>query len=210
MTIEMIKVIDEKRNEIGIASRNEVHKKGYWHETFHCWVISKKENGYNLHLQVRSETKKDFPSLLDITAAGHLLAHETVQDGVREVQEELGLDVAFNDLILLGIIPDRLHIADFLDNEWCHVFLYESMRPIEGYSLQREEVAGIVAVDLSAFLKLCEGEERTILGEGFLMNQDNEQIPFKRMISKADFVPHEEAYFKNVASSIHKYIGQWQ
>ncbi|WP_259455614.1 NUDIX domain-containing protein [Bacillus sp. PK3_68] len=208
METEMIRVVDEKRKEIGIASRDDVHKKGHWHETFHCWVISKKENSYTIHLQVRSEIKKDFPGLLDITAAGHLLAHETVQDGVREVQEELGLDVSFNDLILLGTVPDRLHMGDFLDNEWCHVFLYESLKPIEDYSLQKEEVSGIVSVDLSVFLRFCQGEELNMLGEGFLIGVDNEQIPFRRMISKADFVPHEETYFQRTASLIQKYISR--
>ena len=208
MTTEMIRVVDEKRNGIGLASRNEVHKKGYWHETFHCWVISREENRYNIHLQVRSEAKKDFPGLLDITAAGHLLAHETVRDGVREVQEELGLDVSFNDLTPLGIVPDCLHVADFLDNEWCHVFLYESMQPIEEYSLQKEEVAGIVSVDLSAFLEFCRGKKHDIWAEGFLTGEDNERMPFRQMISKIDFVPHEETYLKSVASFIHKHINQ--
>jgi len=84
MENEQLKIFDEYRNQIGIATREDVHRLGYWHEAFHCWFISKEKGTDYLYLQLRSNTKKDYPNLLDITAAGHLLANETVQDGVRD------------------------------------------------------------------------------------------------------------------------------
>jgi hypothetical protein len=62
METEQLKIFDENRNPIGVASREDVHRLGYWHETFHCWFV-------------------------DITAAGHLMADESVEDGVREIKE---------------------------------------------------------------------------------------------------------------------------
>ncbi|MGB6409093.1 MAG: NUDIX domain-containing protein, partial [Planococcus donghaensis] len=141
METESLRIFDEHRVAQGEASRKTVHEKGYWHETFHCWVVSREDEKDMIYLQLRSEDKKDFPGLFDITAAGHLLADETVKDGVREVREELGLKVSFNELISLGTIKDQLAIGGFLDNEHCHCFLYHKKNNHDKtFELQKEEV----------------------------------------------------------------------
>ena len=78
--VEMINVVDKERNIIGVKSRELVHLDGDWHETFQCWFIEPVENSFYIYVQKRSANKKDFPSMYDITAAGHLLAEETVED----------------------------------------------------------------------------------------------------------------------------------
>lgn len=102
---EILTIFDEAGSRTGTAPREEVHRLGHWHETFHCWFISKDQEIPCIYLQLRSEQKHDYAGLLDITAAGHLLANETVEDGIREVQEELGLEISFEELIPLGTIP---------------------------------------------------------------------------------------------------------
>ena len=97
MSIEWIQAVDEKRQPLGIKSREEIHRLGYWHETFHCWFVKKVHNEWMIYFQLRSKEKADYPLLLDITAAGHLLAGETINDGIREIDEELGLAVQLQD-----------------------------------------------------------------------------------------------------------------
>ncbi|MBB6453277.1 isopentenyldiphosphate isomerase [Salirhabdus euzebyi] len=84
MDTERLKIFDDNRNELGVASREDVHKKGFWHETIQCWFISREQDADYIYFQIRSEKKKDYPGMYDITAAGHILANETVEDGVRE------------------------------------------------------------------------------------------------------------------------------
>lgn len=122
MEHELLKIFDQYRNHAGVASREEVHREGYWHETFHCWFVREEEGVQYIYLQKRSALKKDYPDLLDITAAGHILAQETIQDGVREIKEELGVDVSFNELIPLGIIEYSVARDELKDNELSHVF----------------------------------------------------------------------------------------
>jgi 8-oxo-dGTP pyrophosphatase MutT (NUDIX family) len=63
--------------------------------------------------------------LLDI----NILAHETPLDGLREVKEELGIDLTVEDLQSLGTIKDSLVSPEFIDRELCHVFLYKEHQP---------------------------------------------------------------------------------
>jgi isopentenyldiphosphate isomerase len=81
MENERLKIFDKDRNQVGVATRGEVHRIGHWHKAFHCWFVSREDEIDYIYLQLRSNLKKDYPNLLDITAAGHLLAHETVPYG---------------------------------------------------------------------------------------------------------------------------------
>ncbi|MGI2328554.1 NUDIX hydrolase [Planococcus sp. YIM B11945] len=196
METEQIAYCSEEGQPLGVAAREEVHKRGLWHETFHCWIVSKRDGRDVIHLQLRSAEKKDFPDLLDITAAGHLLAGETVEDGIREVEEELGIAVAYSSLIPLGVIKDQIRHKDFIDNERCNVFLYQAPPNVEErYMLQQEEVAGMVEVEFEAFYSWCFGEqdELEVCGMGRLLN---------KTVTLKDLVPHSEAYWQNVAQAI--------
>ncbi|WP_407645941.1 NUDIX hydrolase [Actinacidiphila oryziradicis] len=88
--------------------RIEAHLQGKWHRTVHCWVVSA-ERGGQILLQKRSDTMKNFPGLLDVSAAGHLEAGEPVEAGLREVTEELGIEVDRSRLHHLG---ERVEVAD--------------------------------------------------------------------------------------------------
>jgi isopentenyldiphosphate isomerase len=203
---EMLKIFDENRNEIGVAPRDEVHKFGYWHETFHCWFVLSEGGVDYLYFQLRSEIKKDYPNLLDITAAGHLLAHETILDGIREVKEELGIAVSFDSLISLGIIKYCVEMENFIDKELASAFLYHSKHTFDEYELQVEEVSGIVRAEFNSFYELWFGNRHEIMIEGFEINQDGSRASVKRNVSKSCFVPHEDDYYEQILISIRNNI----
>lgn len=203
MKTEMLRVFDENGKVTGIASREEVHQRGYWHETFHCWIISRKDGKDCIHLQLRSPLKKDFPSLFDITAAGHLASDETVKDGIREVEEELGLAVAFEDFIPLGIIKDEIREEEFLDNERCHNFLYRmDKNPDAMFELQKEEVAGMTAVEFTAFADLCLGKREQVVAEGFEVAEEGSRKALITNISLDNLVPHSRGYLEEAVIRI--------
>lgn len=200
MEAEKINIYTESNQYLGMAAREDVHRQGYWHQTFHCWFISQKDGKDWIHLQLRSSAKKDFPNLFDITAAGHLLVNETAEDGVREVEEELGLAIAFEDLIPLGVIKDQIHQEGFIDNEHCHNFLYLAKENSDlRFELQKEEVAGMVSADFQAFSELCTGKRAQAAVEGFKMADDGTAEPFAKTIRKTDLVPHSQSYLEQVA-----------
>ncbi|WP_078380506.1 NUDIX hydrolase [Sutcliffiella halmapala] len=195
MESEKLKIFDEYRNFLGVATRAEVHKVGHWHETFHCWVVSREEDGDYIYFQLRSPIKKDYPNLLDITAAGHLLANETVEDGIREVREEIGLEVTIGELHSLGIIPYSNQQGDLIDKELAHAFLLIRNCEMEDFQLQLEEVVGIVKIRLDDCRELWSGTKETIFISGFNITAAGEHIKVKKAVTKEAFVPHEDHFY---------------
>jgi len=207
MENELLNIFDENMNHIGSATRQEVHKLGHWHETFHCWFISKDNEKDYIYFQKRSDSKKDYPNLLDITAAGHILANETIKDGVREVKEELGIDVSINELIPLGVIKYSVTQEEFIDKELSNVFLYNSQKAFEDFILQTEEVSGIVRANFESFCEFWLGDRKDILIDGFELNNAGKRVSVKKIVDKSSFVQHELAYYEKVLKLISEKIG---
>lgn len=194
----MLKVFDGDRKQIGVATREEVHRIGYWHEVFHCWFVSREAGVDYIYLQHRCAMKKDYPNLLDITAAGHLLAHETIYDGVREIKEEIGIDVSFAELVPLGIIEYHVTKENFIDKEIANVFLYESTQCFNDFTLQKEEVSGMVKVELDDFEDLWAGTKEEVNIQGFEINHDDHRMMIDQYVGRDKFVPHEVSYYKSI------------
>ncbi|MFD0710518.1 NUDIX domain-containing protein [Paenibacillus sp. GCM10027626] len=208
MENELLQIFDENHRPIGTATRSEVHKAGYWHETFHCWFISREAGEAYIFLQIRSDLKKDYPSLYDITAAGHILAHETIADGVREVREEIGIDVTINDLVSLGVMNYCVLSEEIRDKELAHVFLYETNNTLtfDDFTLQKEEVAGMIRVNLKDFFALWNHVQEEVRVEGFVIDEAGEKVFFSENAGKDRFVPHEQAYYEHVLEAILVYL----
>jgi isopentenyldiphosphate isomerase len=150
---ELLDVFDDRGWHVGVKRRDAVHRDGDWHLAFHLWVA--RPDG--VLLQRRAATKSSWPSFLDASAAGHLLAGEAIQDGLREAEEELGTVYVFDDLESLGVHrvadPER---SGIVNRELQHVFAVRDDRPLEQWTaFDRVEVDGLVLVDHDAFTALA-------------------------------------------------------
>ena len=202
METELLTICDRAGVSIGEATREEVHKKGYWHKTFQCYVIGIESDAEYMYIQLRSQGKKDFANLYDITAAGHILSNESVEEGVREVNEELGLNVSSDELLSLGIIPNIIITENIRDYELSHVFLYEMNEPMDTFILQQEEVSGIAKAPLREFIDFFNGKLEHIVIEGYRLDLNSEKNWFSESITRENFVPHSTEYFLGVAKAI--------
>lgn len=205
MGSEILNIFDEHQTPFGTATRDEVHELGLWHETFHCWFVGIENDVKVIYLQLRSPSKKDYPSLFDITAAGHLLSTETAQDGVREVEEETGIEVSYEDLHPLGIIPYSIESPGMIDNELAHVFLYQTTHQLTDFRVQPEEVAGMSYVAIRDFIDLWRGKLDEIPSSGFELTEKENQQSVERILHRSEFVPHPVSYFEAVIRGIEEY-----
>ncbi|NDI33910.1 NUDIX hydrolase [Chengkuizengella sediminis] len=197
--LELLHIFDEDMNLIGKQPRDKVHKKGYWHETFHCWITVREEEDTFLLFQKRASCKADYPNFLDITSAGHLLASETIKDGVREVEEELGLKVKFEELISIGIIKEEIRTEAIIDREFCHVYLYEA-DIIPKFKLQQEEVASIFKIKLDEVIELFEGH----LSEIKAIEINNKNECKERVVYKKHILNDSGGYYQQIFDFIKK------
>ncbi len=74
---------------------------GEWVGGIHIWIYTRNPEPAVL-LQVRSKQARIAPNKLDVTAAGHYDVGEQGLDGLRELREELGIDVSREDCVLWG------------------------------------------------------------------------------------------------------------
>lgn len=202
-TEEQFDIYNEDGKWIGTAPRSEVHANGYWHKSFHCWLIRDTEEGRKLLFQKRVSGKDTFPSCYDITAAGHLSAGETVQDASRELEEELGLAIAYSQLTPLVEVKDELYGEvngiPFKDLEISTVFGFNHTQPLYQYRLQQSEVQGLYEVLLSDMLDLFESKVKEVHAIGIhSQDEGNAEALFTETIRTEQFVPRQPSYYISI------------
>lgn len=194
--IEELAVFNEHDQRVGIATRDHIHAAGLWHETFHCWFIEDRNGERIVYLQLRSADKKDYALHYDITAAGHLLAAETPEDGIREVAEELGVDVSFSELQSIGTLQNIVLTPAISDREWARCYVYKVTTPLT-FTLQQEEVAALMTCPLADFAALIYGELSSV-------SLCDVQHGTKHTASRAQLVPHPQGYYESIIAALKK------
>ncbi|WP_366291185.1 NUDIX domain-containing protein [Paenibacillus sp. AN1007] len=170
MTPERFDIYDNQQKWIGTAPRNEVHAKGYWHRSFHCWIVRDEGDQRMILFQRRRDIKDTFPGYYDITAAGHLTAGEQLQDASRELEEELGVHTSFEALTYLFTAEQQLQGevrgVPFLDREISAVYGLCLNQPLESYRLQASEVDSLYEAPLDELIALFEQQTNVIQASG--------------------------------------------
>jgi len=101
---ELLEVVDENNQVKGIATRREIHEKGWRHRSVHILIFNSKGD---LYLQKRSTIKDQYPEHWDTSAAGHTDPGESqLEAAQRELQEELGLDVPLLEVFQYPACPE--------------------------------------------------------------------------------------------------------
>jgi isopentenyldiphosphate isomerase len=198
MKQEYFDIYNENMEHIGIELRSVVHKKGYWHKSFQCWFVCKEGSEEYILFQKRHADKDTYPNLLDITAAGHLSAGETVEDASRELEEELGIAADFKELLPLGIVKEEKVEVNFIDREFGNGFLYYCKIPMENFTLQADEVVGMFKAKLEDARLLFDNKLEYIVVEGYETNALGGKEKSQLKVSLQDFVPHDLKYYNKV------------
>ena len=164
--MEFFDLLDEAGNKTGnIKAREAVHQDGDWHRTVHVWIVN---NNDEILLQKRSPNKDSYPNMWDISSAGHLaLGDDSLSCAVREIKEELGLDISPSQLTFIGTKKSkRRYNSTFIDNEFNDIYLLRISFNIKNLCLQKEEVSEVRLVSINEFRTMIKANDKTLLMHG--------------------------------------------
>lgn len=160
------------------ALKSEIHANGYYHNTAHIWLYTKNKE---ILLAQRAASKSICPLLWDVSVAGHVDTGELIiQAAIREVKEEIGLDLLSNQLKKIGVFKClQSYQSGIIDNEFHHTYISELKVPLSQLKRQIGEVEALKLVSFETF--------KTLLSH---IGEDNH------------FVPSNKSYYEFVLTSI--------
>ena len=141
----------------------DAHRTGAWHRAVHIWIVTP---GRRVLLQRRAAVKENYPSLWDVSCAGHCSAGESATEAaVRELAEELGLAVDPVDLQPLGSIREQcvLNGGKYVDHELHDLFLLRRDVDLDALVLQPEEVDDVALVPIDELRARVEARDPSLV-----------------------------------------------
>lgn len=191
---ELLDVVEPDGTAVGPRRRDEVHAEGLWHQVFHCLIVRPGPPAAVV-LQQRSARARSFPGKLDLSATGHLTAGEVPADGVRELAEEMGVDVDPARLVPLGA---RLLVDDGgegRNRERVHAFLLLDDRPLDRFRPDPGAVEAVVEIAVEDLLALMAHAAPAVPARRWIPGAP----PGPVTVSPEDLVPATDGYWTVLA-----------
>lgn len=142
-TEEQYDILDQNGNKTGeVLPKSIVHEYELLHGVVQVWIY----NGEGeVLLQLRSKSKKIFPGVWDISAAGHISAGETpLGAAIREIEEEIGIKVESEELTQVGIVYDNVPLLpDKTHPELAWVYILRKELNPQKLALQKSELDAV-------------------------------------------------------------------
>lgn len=163
MTEEYFDVLDENGNKTGKTKlRSEVHRDGDWHKSVHIWILNEKGD---VLLQRRCPTKDSNPNMLAASCAGHLEAgDDSLACAVRELKEELGLDVRPEELQYVDTFKVSKHYTEtFFNREFQDMYVLRISKTIDEMKYQESEISEIIYVPYKKFKNMVANRQPDLL-----------------------------------------------
>jgi 8-oxo-dGTP pyrophosphatase MutT (NUDIX family) len=200
---ELLSAVEVTGRPLGDLGRDEVHRRGLWHDVFHCLVVRTTPPA-RVVLQRRRVGARSFPGLLDLTATGHLAAGEAPLDGLRELREEVGVDAPPERLVPLGIRLLADDGGEGRNRERAHVYLLPDDRPLTDFRLDPGEVSGLVELTVADLLGLLADPD--LVAPCSAVAAEVGAQPVASTCRGADLVPAHSGYWAVLAVMAERYV----
>ncbi len=174
-----------------------------WLGTFNIWLYTKNPEPSIIY-QMRSPNALWAPSKLDVAAGGHYEAGEQGLDGMREMNEELGVDIPKERVHFFGRKMNSSVDVKGRARKWViSIYDAEYMGELSDMKLQKEEVAAIVRVPLETLVGIFSAELSNYEAEAI----DNEGKPFVYNVTVDSFPYNFDDYQRRMAEFLALKLG---
>ncbi|MCT4612520.1 MAG: NUDIX domain-containing protein [Clostridia bacterium] len=160
--MEYVDILDELGNLTGEKiSKKEAHKIGLWHRSVWIYILN---SNNEILLQKRADSKDAFPGVWDLSVAGHVSAGETYEEAaVREISEEIGIEVNPSKLKLIDTIKDVWQMDGIDNKEYTNIYFVELDIRVGDLILQVEEVSEAKFISIDEFDKLVKNRDESLI-----------------------------------------------
>lgn len=184
--MEYINIYNDNHELLGNCEKGLAHKLGLWHEVFTCQIINPSKKTAIFQIKNHNHNNIHDKDLIEITVGGHLRSNETIEDGIREIKEETGIEIEFKNLKYLGVRQVSTTVKeDYIVREFQNIYLAFIDKDIKEYSCVDDEVSEFIEFDIKELIELLLENREYIYG-----NTKNKKV----QITLKNFV---ENYLKN-------------
>ena len=151
---EMLEVVDENDNVVGLKTRERIHKEGLLHREINVWFLT--PNG-EMIFQHRAKDKDTYPDLLDATVGGHVEPGMSYEEtAIRECKEETGIDIDPRKLVTVSKKRRKSfdEATGRINNTFSTQYAYLFNSPLDGLKTEQGKSEGFEAWSMDAFQKL--------------------------------------------------------
>jgi isopentenyldiphosphate isomerase len=205
---EPFDLCDERGRPIGrIKPRAQVHRDGDWHRSFHCWVVAPgrvvapgERAGPAIVLQQRTPAKETWGGLWDVSVGGHYRAGEGLGGGLREIAEELGLQVAASELVHVGWRREEFFYPNgLIEREIQDIYFLRRELDLGTLAPDPSEVTAAALMPAAALARLADGRMTTVEVAGGPVRADGHVAPGTVVLAPESLVPRRDRYYRKAA-----------
>jgi 8-oxo-dGTP diphosphatase len=159
MGMELIDVYNVRHEKLNYTKERGTLEKGEYQLTCLIWIVNDEEK---ILLQQRASTLKHSPNIWGATAGAALAGDTSLTGALRELKEELGIDVPKEEMIFIGSYQ---RIDDFVE-----IWLCKKNINIEELTINQDEVKTVKWFTIDEFEQIIKEGKGSISGFETLKN----------------------------------------
>lgn len=196
--MEFIDIYNENHKYLGICEKGLAHKLGLWHEVFNGIIVNRENKSIIFQIKNAKHNQVHDMDKIDISVGGHYQAGEKIEDGIREIKEESGIEIEFKDLIYLGERQVSTVVKEeYIVREFQKIFIVPYNDSITKLKCQDDEINGFIEFRIDDCIDLFLKNKTSIVGID--NNEKNTKVTLKNFVEA--YLNGDELYLRLVIAS---------